>query len=70
MSNAQKMPPARAIWMRYTNQDGKSHVVEHQVWDKDIFLATREDEAAGERARGNTKVKAEQITQEQYRSER
>lgn len=64
MSTAQKMPPARAIYMRYTNKAGKSHVVEHQVWDKDRFLSARADDAVKEHGT------AFQITEDQYRSER
>uniref|UniRef100_A0A6M3KGR7 Uncharacterized protein n=1 Tax=viral metagenome TaxID=1070528 RepID=A0A6M3KGR7_9ZZZZ len=71
MSTPQKMPPPRTIWMRYTSNDGKTHVMEHQVWDKDRFLSSKADDAAKERARAKDgQAKAEQITEDQYRSER
>lgn len=64
MSTATKMDPPRTIWMRYTDKAGKSHAVEHRVWDKDIFLSARASDAQREGG------KAEQITEAQYRSER
>lgn len=60
----QKMPPARTIWMRYTTKAGKSHVMEHLVWDKELFLSSRASDAQREGG------KAEQITEDDYRSGR
>ena len=65
MSATPKMDPPRAIWMRFTGNDG--------IWNKDIFLMTKEDDAAIERSRpdaGKKLAKAEQITEDQYKAER
>ena len=73
MSQTDKMPPPRTIWMRYTDNAGAAHVMEHQVWDKDRFVAARADDAALERRKvkdGQGLAKAEQITEDQYSSER
>jgi len=71
MSKLEHMDPPRTIWMRYTDNDGKVHVQEHQVWDKDRFLSARADDAANERRKKpDGKAKAEQINEDQYRSER
>lgn len=64
MTTLQKMGPPRTIWMRYTDKGGASHVVEHVVWDKALFVSTKADEAAREGG------KAVQITEHLYRSER
>lgn len=73
MSNNDKMPPPRTIWMRFTENDGSMHVSEHQCWDKDRFIASRKDQAARDRARpdaGPGLAQAEQITEDEYRSAR
>ena len=71
MSQLEHMPPPRTIWMRYTDNDGGSHVMEHIVWDKDLFLSRRADEAANEaRNKPNGKARAEQISEDDYRRER
>lgn len=59
------------IYMRYTDADGKKTVRDQRVWDKDTFLAARQAEADRENAKEKTtKVKAEQITREQFLKER
>lgn len=73
MSTTPKMDPPRTIWMRFTSNDGSAHVSEHVVWNKDLFLSRKADDAAAERARpdaGKGLAKAEQITEEQYKAER
>lgn len=62
------------IYMRHTDTNGHRTVREHRVWDKDLFVNARTDEAL----QANRKVKqgepakarAEQITREQYLKER
>lgn len=59
------------LFMRHTNTDGKSHVQQHRVWDKQRFLDARSADAAQLNAKeGSKKAKAEHITQDQYRKER
>ncbi|MFZ3012154.1 MAG: hypothetical protein WA045_00480 [Nitrospira sp.] len=52
---------SKELHMRYTSKDGKSHVVEHRVWDEALFVATRQAE---QKALGGS---AEVITAHEYR---
>ena len=71
MSTTPKMDSPRAIWMRYTSNDGARHVMEHIVWNKDLFIERRTDDARVEaRKKPGGKASAEQITEEQYKAER
>lgn len=73
MSTTSKMDPPRTIWMRFTSNDGSAHVSEHVVWNKELFVSSKADDAATERARpdaGRRLAKAEQITEDQYKAER
>lgn len=56
----------RDIYMRHTDKKGNTYVQEHRVWDAERFLAARAADAAKE----GGKARAEQITEEQYRTER
>ncbi len=72
-SKLEHMPPPRTIWMRYTDNAGTTHVMEHIVWDKEVFLHCRASDAANERAKspgGKGKASVQQITETEYRRER
>lgn len=71
MSKLEHMDPPRTIWMRYTGNDGAAHVMEHIVWDKELFLSCKADDARVEaRKKPGGQARAEQITESDYRSER
>jgi len=36
----------RDIWVKYTDKDGKSHVMHHVAWDVGRFMEARQIEAA------------------------
>jgi hypothetical protein len=55
---------SRNLYMRYRSKEGAQHVMEHRVWDADIFVAARQAEA---REKGGV---AEPISREQYLKER
>jgi hypothetical protein len=73
MSTAAEMV-CREVYVRHTSTDGKSHVVEHRVWDAKLFIASQVAIAdklnAGVEGDGKRLAKAEQITRDQYMSER
>lgn len=52
---------ASDLYMRYTDSDGNSHVMEHRVWDAKLFEAARKDDYA--RLGGIAEV----ITRHEYR---
>jgi hypothetical protein len=64
----------RDIYLRHTATDGKSFVQEHRCWDADRFIASQQQAAA--KVNADTKpgtprlAKVEQITANQYRTER
>lgn len=64
----------RDLFMRHTSADGKSHVVQHRVWDADRFVINQQ--CAAERINAEQKPGAprlaavQQITKEQYLKER
>jgi hypothetical protein len=62
------------IFMRYTSTDGKITVRQQRVWDKGLFLQSRQEEAGKENLQvqgaNPRKAKAEQIAEAQYRKER
>lgn len=64
----------RDLWLRHTGTDGKSHVMQHRVWDADRFVASQQAAVAKVNAdqKGDAKhtARVEQITEEQYRAER
>jgi hypothetical protein len=64
----------REVYLRHTSTDGQRHVVQHRVWDADRFIASqaRAAQALNDAVKGDGKrlAKAEQITREQYLSER
>lgn len=35
---------SRTVFVRHTGVDGNAHVAQHQLWDTDLFLATRQAE--------------------------
>ena len=47
------------IYMKYTDKNGSSRVLSHQVWDKSRFLAARAAEAEKE---GGTAVEVDSST--------
>lgn len=65
---------SRDVYLRHTDADGKSRVVEHRVWDADLFIASQQQAAAKVNAdqKGDAPRLAavQQITQDQYRKER
>lgn len=71
---ADRMPTPWEIWMRYTDNEGRIHVMEHIVWDEDTFLAAKQAEAAAERTRAKpgkpALAAAERITRAEYQSAR
>lgn len=34
----------RDLYLRYTGKDGRSHVMQHRVWDLGLFVETRRAE--------------------------
>lgn len=64
----------REVYVRHTGADGSHHVVEHRVWDAELFIASQEQaaRALNDEVKGDGKrlAKAEQITREQYQRER
>ncbi len=54
----------REIYMRHTTKEGAAYVVEHRVWDANLFVTSQRD--AAKKEGGN----AEQITRDQYLNER
>ena len=64
----------RDIYVRHTSVEGKSHVMQHRVWDADRFLT--QQQAAVDKVNADQKPDAprlaavQQITQEQYLKER
>lgn len=64
----------RDLWLRHTGTDGKSHVMQHRVWDAARFLASQQAAVAKVNADQKSDAKhtarVEQITEEQYRKER
>lgn len=38
-------PTSRDLYLRHTTPDGKSYVIEHRVWDADLFLAAQQQAA-------------------------
>jgi hypothetical protein len=59
-------PVGKTIYLRHTDKEGHQHVMEHRVWDADLFVSTRSDEAR--KAGGEAKI--ETITSEQYKEEK
>ncbi len=61
----------REIYMRHVDQNGKSSVQSHFVWDADLFVAARKEEAKAANAKETDEAKrhcyVEQITQDDYR---
>jgi hypothetical protein len=64
----------RDIHIRHTATDGKSHVLDHRVWDSAKFVASLQREASNLNAdsKDPTKrqAKVELITEDQYQAER
>ncbi len=64
----------RDIYLRHTAVDGKSYVAEHRVWDAERYIAAHQKATADVNAKQDAgkprKAAIEQITEEQYRSER
>lgn len=68
----------RDIFLRHTATDGKSHVLLHRVWDAERFIAAQQQSAANLNRDAVSQgakptaclAKVEQITEEQYRTER
>lgn len=60
------------LYARHTGVDGNTYVQEHVVWDKDLFIAARQQEAvqANIKASNRGLARFEQITQEQYNKEK
>lgn len=52
------------VYVRHTDKHGNAYVQEHRVWDKEKFLSAQ---AASAKKEGGS---AEQISQEQYLTER
>lgn len=69
--------PGRDIYLRHTDTAGHSWVQQHRVWDIDRFVTAQKTAAAGVNRDAVAKdptapalAKVEQITNEQYHSER
>lgn len=64
----------RDIYLRHTDPQGKSFVQEHRVWDADRFIASQQQAAkklnADQKPDAPRLAKVEQITPDQYRTER
>jgi hypothetical protein len=64
----------REVWIRHTSTDGQSHVFEHRVWDAERFIASQQAAAqklnADVKGDGKRLANAEQITRNQYLTER
>ena len=64
----------RDIHLRHTDTQGKSFVQEHRVWDADRFIAAQQEAAqklnADQKPGAPRLAKVEQITVDQYRTER
>jgi hypothetical protein len=64
----------RDLYMRHTSDDGKSHVVEHRVWDADRFVISQQCAAekvnAQQEPGAPRKAAVQQITKDQYLKER
>lgn len=60
------MSSPHEIYVRHTDKDGASIVAEHRVWDADRFMAARHVEAT----KAGGKAKSEQLTREQFLSEK
>lgn len=65
------------VYVRHTNTDGKSHVMNHRVWDAQRFMASQQSaveklnaEACNAKPPKPALAKCEQITEDQYRKER
>jgi len=56
----------RDIWMRHTGKDGTSYVMQHRVWNAQLFVETQ----AADALKVGELCKAEQITEEQFIKER
>lgn len=65
---------SRDIYLRHTDADGKSRVVEHRVWDADRFIASQEEAArkvnAEQKGDAPRRAAVQQITHDQYLKER
>lgn len=62
----------RDIYVRHTDTNGKSHVEQHRVWDRDRFIASRQADASQANAKvegdGKRLAKVELITAEQFKA--
>jgi hypothetical protein len=54
------------VWLRHTDKDGRSHVMQHRCWDRERFVQSQRDAA---RKQGGL-ADVQQITPEQYKKER
>lgn len=66
----------RDFWIRYTSAEGRTHVVQHRVWDGDRLIARAQRDAVQANAKAKRDdadapafAKAEAITFDQYRAE-
>lgn len=64
----------RDLYLRHTSADGKSHVMQHRVWDADLFIASQEQAVgkvnADQKGDAPRKAAVQQITKDQYLKER
>jgi hypothetical protein len=64
----------RDLWLRHTDTNGKSHVVQHRVWDGDRFVEAQKKaaEKVNEQQKDDEpkKARVDQITEDQYLKER
>lgn len=62
------------LFLRHTNTEGRAHVQQHRVWDKEKFLSTRKAEVdkmnAEAKAGEPRKARVDHITEAQYLKER
>lgn len=63
---------ARDLYMRHTDGNGVTYVMQHRVWDAKRFIEaqTKDAEAANASGKDGTKHKVEQITEDQYLKEK
>jgi hypothetical protein len=57
----------RPFYLRTTDEDGAATFSEHTVWNPDLFIRARMDDAAKlNDDKGSTKATAVQLTREQF----
>ena len=69
MTTTNTMPVSRDLWLRSTDEKGAVTRSHHRVWDADLFIAARKEEAAKLNAAKNSALaSATPISRQQYQA--